>query len=122
MKKIAALLLTVAFGLQTFSQGITILDFYINQSYITKNKCVNRYRPMLHCNGKCQLAQKIKQQEQKEQQNPELKLAAKNEVLSSRSFFATMLTIVPVLRNSYNTDSGFYLPNYSASIFHPPQA
>jgi hypothetical protein len=46
---------------------------------------------MLHCNGKCQLAKKLKQQEKKEQQNPELKLENKNEIFSSRSFFSLLI-------------------------------
>jgi len=36
---------------------------------------------MLHCNGKCQLAKKLKQEEKKDRQNPERKLENKNEVV-----------------------------------------
>lgn len=83
MKKIAAFLLLLAFSLQTFSQGLTLLVFYRQQAYIKANLCENRYRPMLHCDGKCILAKKLKAQENREQQNPEMKLSAKNEVLSA---------------------------------------
>jgi hypothetical protein len=120
MKKLAALLLILAFGAQSFSQGIMLLDFYINQSYIAANKCVNRYRPMLHCNGQCQLAKKIKQQEQKEQQNPELKLTYKNEVISSRSFFTSASLPLPVFHQSYPTDPGSRTTDRSFAVFHPP--
>jgi hypothetical protein len=120
MKKIAALLLLLAFTAQTFSRSIVIFNFYIHQSYIAANQCENRYRPMLHCDGKCQLAKKLKNQEKKEQQNPELKLENKNEVISSRSFFMIDLaTPAPCYSHYFN----FYAAkpvDRSFTVFHPP--
>lgn len=84
-------------------------------------QCVNKYRPQLHCDGKCQLMQKIKAQEEKEkQQAPELKIA-KTEIFSSYSFFPSFN---PAL---FSTEISFYdiiksgAPiDRSASLFHPP--
>lgn len=120
MKRFFAFILLLAFAAQSFSQGIILLNFYIHRAYIAKNQCENRLKPMLHCNGKCVLAKKLKQQEKKEQQNPELKLQGKAEVISSHSFFITQV-ISPenasanhaFLKNSSTTDQ----PSY---IFHPP--
>ena len=78
--------------LQTFSSAIIVVDYYANTGDYAKN-CENKYVPQMHCNGKCQLMQKLKKEEKKEQQNPERKLENKNEIpLSSKSFFATLPT------------------------------
>ena len=44
------------------------LDFEIRRDYIVANLCENRNRPMLNCNGKCYLAKKLKEQQQKQDQ------------------------------------------------------
>jgi hypothetical protein len=120
IKKIAALLLFFAFAVQTFGQGITLLNFYIHQKSIVATQCENRYRPMLHCNGQCVLAKKLQQQERKEQQNPELKLQNKSEVSSSRSFFITNLASLLPGYTSYILLSDRSTIDRSFSIFHPP--
>lgn len=120
VKRLLTLILLLAFSAQSFSQGILLLNFYFHRAYIAKNQCENRFRPMLHCNGKCVLAKKLKQQEKKEQQNPELKLQGKAEVVSSRSFFITQIVLPEnsspyhaALKTAATTDR-------SSAIFHPP--
>ena len=75
---------------------------------------------MLHCDGKCVLAKRLKQQENKEQQNPELKLSAKNEVLSSRSFFISPFFTQPLLNKNYFISSDNRTINMAFTICHPP--
>ncbi len=76
----------------------------------------------MHCDGKCQLMKKIQEQERKEQgQAPEMKMASKLEVLSSKSFFLSSLEI-PV-QNKKNNFSDLVIGtpvDKSSSIFHPP--
>ena len=43
--------------------------FKMEQAQITKEKCENKGKPMLHCNGKCYLAKQLKRIEQKENQH-----------------------------------------------------
>ncbi len=43
--------------------------FKMEQEQITKEKCENKGKPMLHCNGKCYLAKQLKRIEQKENQH-----------------------------------------------------
>jgi len=120
MKKVAAFLLLLAFSLQTFSQGLTLLVFYRQQAYIKANLCENRYRPMLHCDGKCILAKKLKAQENREQQNPEMKLSAKNEVLTT-SRHSTFTISRPVHYIVYARPvSDNRTADRPASFFHPP--
>jgi hypothetical protein len=51
--------------LPTLSPWGTIVYFQLNRSYIAKVLCQNRDRPKLKCNGKCYLAKKLKQQQEK---------------------------------------------------------
>lgn len=109
--------------LQTFSSAIIVVDYYANTGNYAKN-CENKYVPQMHCNGKCQLMQKLKKEEKKEQQNPERKLEHKNEIpLSSKSFFATLSTLCedagkirfPVYAEGKTI-------KFSRILFHPPDA
>ncbi|ACT93462.1 hypothetical protein [Dyadobacter fermentans] len=54
--------------LPTFSQWGTIAYYNVNKEYITRVLCQNRDKPQLHCNGKCYLAKKLKEQQKKQDQ------------------------------------------------------
>lgn len=120
VKKAFALILLLAFGVQSFSQGIVVINFYAHRAAISRNQCENRFRPMLHCNGKCILAKRLKAQEKKEQQQPELKLSAKTEVISSRSFFTTSISIPVSHRHFYPATDEHIQAGEPSTVFHPP--
>src|SRR5690348_9741352 len=86
LKKIIALVFLVAFTLQAFSRQVIIVDFYANKVFFEK-KCENRSRPVMHCGGKCQLIKKLKQEENKDQQNPDRKTDGKGETFYSSLLF-----------------------------------
>ena len=99
-----------------------VLNFYWNQSYIAEVLCENKEKPQLKCGGKCQLMKQMKAEEEKEKQLPNLKLDGKEILLSSKSFFAT---IIRPLSSSILQHSSHYegaLKEYHPSIFHPPGA
>lgn len=52
--------------LQSFSREVLLVDFTLNQTVITARYCVNKARPMLHCDGKCYFAKKARQQEERQ--------------------------------------------------------
>ena len=120
MKKITAFFLLISFAALSFDQAIIVFNFYINQSYIAANQCENRYRPMLHCNGQCQLAKKLKQEERKDQQNPERKIENKNEIISSRSFFVSGAVVLSTIQPNYIISSDSRTIDRSFAVFHPP--
>lgn len=75
----------------------------------------------MHCNGKCQMMKKLQEEEKKEQQNTERKAEFKNEIISSKSFYATIVPASFIIKapqyfiaNEINTTS---MPR---SLFHPP--
>jgi hypothetical protein len=118
----AAILLIFAFAIQTFKGGFVIFDYYANTAAFAKN-CINKAKPKLHCNGKCQMMKKMQQEEQKDQQTPERKFENKIEVLSSKYFITTIhpgasKIITRCYNNSY-TARELKMPR---SFFHPPTA
>ena len=75
---------------------------------------------MLHCNGKCQLAKKLRQAEKKEQQNSGLRFDnIANEVIFSPTvtynFYCPSLLVTYF---DYFQDN--HLVDFPVSIFHPP--
>ena len=120
-KKIIAWILLMAFGTQTFGNNLFLLDYQINKARFAKN-CVNKARPQMHCNGQCQLMKKLRQQQKKEEQNPERKLENRTEVLSFSSSFTTDVPEnyfynIPS-KTTYNPGNPVHR---SFDIFHPPQ-
>lgn len=120
-KQIISILLLLAFAIQTFSDGIVLLNYYTNTAAFAKN-CVNKARPKMHCNGKCQMMKKMQEEEKKDQQIPERKFENKIEVLSSKSFFYSSATTFSVIAPKATTvEKDYPLTDISYSFFRPPQ-
>lgn len=121
-RKITATVLLMAFVAQTFSAPFIRLDYFFNQADYARN-CVNKARPMLHCNGKCQVMKKIKEEEKKEQETQERKMASKVEVLSSRSFYSTPAEQPSVaIAHNYSIINDDAIVHRARTVFHPPAA
>jgi hypothetical protein len=119
-KHTAVILLIAAFVIQTFSSGFIMLNYYTGTGTYAKN-CVNKARPALHCNGKCQLMKKLKQEESRDKQNPERKNAGKDEVL----YLATELYIAPLsgshFANTYPPYNSKPASEIAFDFFQPPR-
>jgi hypothetical protein len=120
-KQLTAAILIIAFLAQTFSRAVIVIDFYANQKYIAANLCVNKDKPQMHCCGKCQLCKRLKQEDNKDKQNPERKSDNKDEVLSSKSFFPTCnFTRYLIANYNYASYQNEKVVKRSSAIFHPP--
>lgn len=117
-----ALVLLLAFGLQTFSRVVIMIDYVTNQKAYAIN-CVNKFRPKMNCKGECQMMKKLAQEEKKDQKNPERKLENKNEItLSSKSFYPELAFYAFSPKPIYFQilpDPTVKMPR---SIFRPPAA
>lgn len=120
MHKLVASILLLAFLGQTFDQGFFYLDYLIKKKdYLAR--CENKSRPQLQCKGKCQMMKKIRQQQEREQgEAPELKLAAKAEVIAP--VFRIHIPAPPIAdtRLSFFPHITGVVVDRSASLFHPP--
>jgi len=120
LKQVIAFVFLTAVAIQTFDRAFIMLDYYTNTSRYAKD-CENKAKPQIHCNGKCQMMKKLKQEEKKDQQNPERKSENKKEyVLSSKSFFPVLSEIIcehKIFFLPYRLGNTIKMPR---SIFHPP--
>jgi hypothetical protein len=105
---------------QTFSRSIAMADYMVNlEAY--KKACVNKAKPMMHCNGKCQMLKKMKKQEGENGGNAAApKFNQFEVVLSSKSFFPSLLVISTNNRISFCAYNENATSNYLGTIFQPP--
>ncbi len=97
-------------------------DYLVNLENYKKN-CVNKAKPMLHCNGKCQMLKKMKKQEGDNETNaPMPKFNQIEVVLSSKSFFPSIQFVSTTNISNYFTYNDDFSSNYLGAIFHPPGA
>jgi hypothetical protein len=120
-RQIITLIFLSAFLVQTFNKPFIVLDYFANTAAFAKN-CVNKARPKMHCNGKCQMMKKLQEEEKKEQKNEDRKAAYKYEVLSSRSFFSSISHPVLICKTTFSLYKEAGVSAISRSIFHPPGA
>jgi hypothetical protein len=121
-KQTAAFFLIVAFTIQMFSSGFVMFSYYTNTAAFAKD-CVNKATPKMHCNGKCQVMKKLKEQEKKDQQVPERKQENKTEPLSSKSFFYSLENnFSAIAPKAVSAHKNAPLNDIAYSFFHPPQA
>jgi hypothetical protein len=106
--------------MQSFGVYVVRADYALNKEFIAKVLCVNRSQPQMHCNGKCYLKKKLKEQENNNQD----KSNHKSEKLDTQLFFynefipyhcfAPAIKIWRMLLTDKLTSTD------SPSIFHPP--
>jgi hypothetical protein len=117
-------LFLATFLAQTFSHFFIIADYYTHIAEYAKN-CENKAFPMMHCNGKCQLMKKLRQEQKEDQDNQERLANGKNEVVFfSRSGLACLTAPVLDLHSVATSEFRYYGPSLilCVDIFHPPRA
>lgn len=124
MRSFIAYVLLFAIVLPTLSPWGTIAYFQLNRSYIAKVLCENRDRPKLNCNGKCYLAKKLKQQQDKKDKET----AQRVENLPIAQLFCMQAAAFAFLDNVIDPAPEcsflYRLPVYTSptdSILDPPQ-
>jgi hypothetical protein len=70
MKALGAILFSVFFLLTTMQEATFLFLYKLNEKAITEKYCVNKAKPMEHCNGKCHLNKTIAKAETETAQNP----------------------------------------------------
>src|SRR5262245_41735956 len=81
LKYVALILVFLGLLVQSFNKLLIVLDLRLNSSCIAQNLCENRNKPQMHCNGKCHRMKVMKQEQKKDQDNPERKAENKFEVI-----------------------------------------
>jgi hypothetical protein len=122
-RRLAAFVFLMAFVSQTFSPPFVLLDYYTNTAAYAKN-CINKTRPKLHCNGKCQAMKKMREEEKNQQEKSARLVSLKPLVLSSKSFYpAVPVPVISAFAAVKKPTVNNLLPLPMVySFFHPPQA
>lgn len=98
------------------------MEYQVNKDYIARDLCENKSRPMLHCNGKCQLNKKLAaDNEQNNNTTPNHNNTGLSEIL-----FVNPLPDFNIFGRFDNIQTVY--PDYLiaayiapvSSIFHPP--
>jgi len=122
MKLLAGSILILLVLFQAFSKWVIMAEYTINKDYIAKNLCENKARPMLHCNGKCQLMKKLAEEEKQNSSNSNTGSTIKvSDVLFTHEIPTLCITNLPEEKTRFNSE--LILSKSSAhlsSIFHPP--
>jgi hypothetical protein len=123
LKSCFAYLLAALVLLQTFSRELLVVDFALNQATITARYCVNKARPLLHCDGKCYFAKQLKKRQDQENKAPN---AAKEKLEMLPTAFLILVPPAPARWASQPTGYGAYRPagvpaRAAQGVFQPPQ-
>lgn len=120
MQKLLSIVLLFAFASQCFSQWGVIAGYELNKSYIARVLCVNRDKPAMHCDGKCYLSLKMRQdQQRKDSENGhigskiDMLLFSPNRTLSLPLIASDIVHFAPFTTRDYST------PHFA--FFHPPR-
>lgn len=121
MKLLAVPIFIIFLFTQTFSKWLIVAEFRLNQDYITKNLCINRNKPKMHCNGKCQLMKKLAaEEEQNTAGNNTKTVKITGGLFMEKAPVMALVALLPELP-SYNQVFIMHKPTSAiSSVFHPP--
>lgn len=119
-RKYIAFLLLLGITTNCFNQWLLFAAYSLNKSYISTVLCTNLKKPELHCEGKCFLDIKLKDLENKKQQNQDtLKRMVETFALTSTNL------LNPLFATPIEKATPPYLHQKPignvVAIFHPPK-
>ena len=83
IKHILLLLFTTSTLLYSLRFSYFVYQYHFNNKVFTENYCVNKDKPELKCNGKCELVKLAKAAEKKEQSNKNISDSEINFIIPS---------------------------------------
>lgn len=116
----AIFLMTMLFA-SNCSRLFVYAGFEMNEQYIAEKLCVNRNKPMMHCNGRCYLAKKLKQAEEKEksQERETQKNLMQDAFIGQNNRIVFSAHLLRIILSPYTISES---QHQAADIFQPPQA
>lgn len=120
MKKIALIIVLFMFLKPLFP----VLEYAVNYEYISKVLCVNKAKPMMHCNGKCHLMKELAKAQETEKQTSSNKknitVDTVDLILDIKNDFSLCVYNVNITTTIHSKYSNLYSHLNLYSIFHPP--
>lgn len=121
MKFILVPILMLLILIQTFSKWAVVVEYNLNKNYIATNLCINKARPKLHCNGKCQMMKKLAEEEKQDSSKNNSARIKVQELVFNDEMNRSVLPGITYITLSYNEDAPILKHSSPvSSIFHPP--
>jgi hypothetical protein len=99
---------------------VPLVNYTINQDYISEFLCINKNKPELNCNGKCFLAKEIQKQNETEKNKP-TKASKENYligILNTTNSSIKKFELYILCENIHQSKTYLYKSIYN--FFHPP--
>lgn len=123
MNRFLAYFLTTLLLFQTLVPELLVVNYELNKAQITAQYCVNKAKPMLHCNGQCHLAQQLRKAEGPDKKAPVTSAArGKFEVLpaAARLAFHAPQRWPQATRRYVARPAARYADAPTPGVFRPP--
>lgn len=125
MKLALAPILILLMLTQTFSKWVVVAEYQLNKKFIAQNLCINKARPKLHCNGKCQMMKKLAEEEKENSSSTTTK-----QVKTNTEQVVILCEVLLPSAGHMEADNVRHKSNYTipitnapiSSVFHPPAA
>lgn len=103
------------------------LDFELRKEHIIQHLCENRFKPHLHCDGKCFLAKQLHKVAQEHARSETEKQATTikkslSDLFEESHIVATVTAKAVKMRQATSYEPAYRSSDFSASIPHPPAA
>lgn len=116
-------LLYIMIPIMLLQSNMTLLisaSFYYNQNYIEKYLCIQRNMENNSCHGQCYLMQKLKDQQEKEQQNFKVHFHEASTVDAVEFCFENPQTTILLPHDYPLYQSSLNPKDHIGTLFHPP--
>ena len=123
MKLILVPILMLLLLAQSFSKWLVVAEYKMNRDFIARNLCINKARPKMHCNGKCQMMKKLAEEEKQNSSNNTNNSSKEKlpEVLFCDEITKPTIPSLTYTCSTYGEERPvFKLHSPIVSIFHPP--
>ena len=101
-----------------------IIGYFVNYEYVSKVLCVNKSKPKMHCNGKCQLMKELAKNSETDApiSSSKKNISEQFEVLFLEEIKSFQIESFCFFEkeNEHKNYSNLYFRLNNASFFHPP--
>ena len=125
-KRVIAYFLLTLISFKMLVGPLVYLDFELRKEFIIKNLCENRFKPQLHCDGKCYLAKQLHKVAEDNAANEAQKQGENIKKVLEEVFDDSTSELIspafPKRLTSFTSvfSPNFYLSDFSSVLFQPP--
>jgi hypothetical protein len=105
----------------SFSKGLVWMEYQANKEFISRNLCINKFKPRLNCQGKCQMVKQIAETEKTGTTAPIQKIKLPQDqtaLVCSNDISPSFVDKIKKGQNVFLKQAAYTSPVFP--IFHPP--